>query len=252
MRLPMSATVSIWHGTRAGPAALRTGRDALVRPSAAGGLVAEKIWVDIARVTGEITQRKANVIEVYAGPHRGHVRVTIPDCALSRIQVRHPRMEAGSLLDVIGIRRGEEINGMRPATAPQPAVHADQTEPEHRGGRTLRGTATWFERADRTRGAAYPALDPHGDGGGCGASHAELPYLSIGSELHVRNDCTGLTERIPVIECGCLAARFCDRCVRCGTSPRGRIVELTRTAFVDLGGELDAGCFNVTAQLDER
>jgi hypothetical protein len=253
VRLPMSATVSIWHGARAGPAALRTGREVIVRPSAAGGLVAERIWVDIVRVAGVITHRKANRIEVDAGPHRGHARVTIPDCALSRIQVRHPRMEPGSLLDVIGIRQGEEIHALRPATAPQPAVHADQTtSPERPAARTLRGTATWFERSDRARGAAYPALDPHGDAGGCGGSPAALPYLSIGSELHVRNDCTGLAERIPVIECGCLAARFCDRCVRCGTSPRGRVVELTRSAFVDLGGDLDAGCFNVTARLDER
>ena len=89
------------------------------------------------------------------------------------------------------------------------------------------------------------------DAGGCGTGPASpLPLLSIASELHVRNDCSGRATRVPVIECGCLAARFCDRCTRCGTSPRGRIVELTRTSFVDLGGDLDAGCFNVTARVD--
>jgi hypothetical protein len=77
-----------------------------------------------------------------------------------------------------------------------------------------------------------------------------LPYLSLGSEVHVKNECTGQSARVPVVECGCLAARFCDRCVHCGTSPRGRIVELTRRAFVDLGGDLDAGCFNVTVRVN--
>lgn len=247
----MSATVFVWHGTRTGPNTLRAGMQALVRPSATGGMAAERIWVDIVRVAGVITRRARNVIEVDAGPHRGNVRVTVPEHALCRIQVRHPRMEPGALLDVIGVRQAEEVLGLWPATAPQPTMHARNPWPERAAARTLRGTATWFERAGRERGVAYPALDPRGDGGGCGASRVALPYLSLGSELRVRNDCTGLAERLPVIECGCLATRFSDRCVRCGTSPRGRIVELTKSAFVDLGGDLDAGCFNVTALLDE-
>jgi hypothetical protein len=34
--------------------------------------------------------------------------------------------------------------------------------------------------------------------------------------------------------------------VTCGTSPRGRVADLTISAFVDLGGDLDRGCFNAT------
>jgi hypothetical protein len=111
----------------------------------------------------------------------------------------------------------------------------------------LRGTATWFDSDGQDRHAAYPALDPWG--GGCleaSTGCAGLPYLSLGSELQVRNECTGRAVSVPIAECGCVAARYCDRCVECGTSPRGRIVELTTATFVDLGGDLDSGCFNVT------
>jgi hypothetical protein len=51
---------------------------------------------------------------------------------------------------------------------------------------------------------------------------------------------------LPVTSCGAAARMFCDRCVECGTSPRGRIADLTMTAFVELGGNLDEGCFNAT------
>jgi hypothetical protein len=253
VRLPIAAEASIWHAGRSSLAALRPGRTASVRPTGAGGLAADRIWVDIARVTGVIAGRSGDVIEVDSGPHRGHVTMIVPSTALGRIQVRHPRLEPGSLIDVIGIRRDGEIQGLLPATSPQPASHADRPPPARHSGavpRILRGTATWYDHAGDAHGAAYPALDPHGDAGGCGTGPSSpLPYLSLASEVQVRNDCTGRGARIPVIECGCLAARFCDRCVRCGTSPRGRILELTKTAFVDLGGDLDAGCFNVTARV---
>jgi hypothetical protein len=256
VRLPMSATVSIWYDGRAELSALRPGRCAVVRPAATGGLAVERVWVDIARVTGVITRRDGDVFEVDAGPHRGRLAVTVPAQALRRVQVRHPRLEPGALLDVIGVRQGREVLGLRPAhTSPQPAPHAIEPASGRSPGsvRVLRGTATWFDRPDGVRGAAYPALDPYGDSGGCGTGPAtRLPYLSLGSVVRVRNECTGQEASVPVIECGCLAARFCDRCVRCGTSPRGRMVELSRSAFVDLGGDLDAGCFNVTVRVDSR
>lgn len=253
VRMPISPDASIWHAGKAGISALRPGRDVIVRPAGSGGLTAERIWVDITRVTGVIAGRTGRVIEVDAGPHRAPTALVIPSASMTSIQVRHPRLEAGSLIDVIGVRRAGEIHALRPATnSPQPASHAERPPPGRRSGsvaRVLRGTATWYDRPGH--GAAYPAVDPHGDAGGCGTGPSSpLPLLSIGSELHVRNDCTSQSMRVPVIECGCVAARFCDRCVRCGTSPRGRILELTRTAFVDLGGDLDAGCFNVTARVD--
>ena len=255
IRLPMSAKAQVWYAGRAGLPALRPGRNAIVRPTDKGGVAADRIWVDITRVTGVIIGRSGGEIEVDSGPHRGPVTVVIPRHAMSQVQVRHPQLEPGSLIDVIGVRKNGGIEGLLPATrsSPQRSSHADNPPPVRRSGavpRILRGTATWYDGPDGARGAAYPALDPHGDAGGCGTGPASpLPYLSLASELQVRNECTGRGTRIPIIECGCLAARFCDRCVRCGTSPRGRIVELTKAAFVDLGGDLDVGCFNVTARV---
>jgi hypothetical protein len=51
---------------------------------------------------------------------------------------------------------------------------------------------------------------------------------------------------VPVTSCGATARLFCDRCVTCGTSRKGRIADLTMTAFVELGGALEVGCFNAT------
>ena len=85
-------------------------------------------------------------------------------------------------------------------------------------------------------------MDPHAVGLGC----VRLPYLSVGSVLTVRNECTGLSVPLPVTSCGASARLFCDRCVECRTSPRGRIADLTISAFVQLGGLLENGCFNAS------
>jgi len=92
------------------------------------------------------------------------------------------------------------------------------------------------------RDAERYAVDPHLAGPGC----VRLPYLSLGSVLRVRNDCGQRARDLPVTGCGAAARLFCDRCVTCGTSPRGRVADLTISAFVDLGGDLDRGCFNAT------
>ncbi len=93
-----------------------------------------------------------------------------------------------------------------------------------------------FRRAERY------AVDPHLAGPGC----VRLPYLSLGSVLRIRNDCAQRAGELPVTSCGAAARLFCDRCVTCGTSPRGRVADLTISAFVDLGGDLARGCFNAT------
>ena len=105
---------------------------------------------------------------------------------------------------------------------------ADGHDPAQRGGD--------FRRAERY------AVDPHLAGPGC----VRLPYLSLGSVLRIRNDCAQRTRELPVTSCGAAARLFCDRCVTCGTSPRGRVADLTMSAFVDLGGDLARGCFNAT------
>jgi hypothetical protein len=130
------------------------------------------------------------------------------------------------------------------------------------------GTGVWHEPGEEPEGLlglAYPALDPetscertgsagtacsgdlhavdpHGTGAGC----VRLPYLSVGSLLRLRNDCSDRTRLLPVTSCGATARLFCDRCVTCGTSRKGRIADLTMAAFVELGGALEAGCFNAT------
>jgi hypothetical protein len=249
VRLPMSEATTVWYAGRSGLSALQAGRRVIVRPTS-DGLAADRIWVEIIRVTGTIVECDSRTLEIDEGPHRdGRTNVVIPPRALSHVMVRHPHYEPGYLADVIGVRSADGPVAVRPGT-PQPDYPAAE-QPIPRSAEpvpdVLQGTATWFSGPGRR--AAYPAVDPFS--GGCQGSRgcAALPYLSLGSELHVRNECTGRAIGVPVTQCGCVAARFCDRCVECGTSPRGRIVELTPASFVDLGGDLEAGCFNVTVRV---
>lgn len=250
-RQPISEQTTVWYAGKADLAALQPGRRVIVRP-APDGSGAERIWVDIVRASGTIVARARTTVEIDEGPHRGRTQVFIPAHALSHILVRHPNLEPGYLFDVIGIRSDGVIVAVRPG-APQPAHPADRVprpRPVLPVPHVLNGTATWFGALDQCRQAAYSALDP--SSGGCSSAHGEcahLPYLSLGSELLVRNECTGRSAIVPVAQCGCVAARFCDRCVQCGTSPRGRIVELTTASFVDLGGDLNEGCFNVKVRV---
>ena len=112
----------------------------------------------------------------------------------------------------------------------------------------ISGTATWADTFDcGEQGVAYPMLERSDTAcDDAGVSCTRLPYLSLGSLLNVRNVCAGRTSVLPIVACGCLAGRFCDRCLECGTSPRGRILELSSTSFVELGGDLTAGCFNAS------
>lgn len=153
-----------------------------------------------------------------------------------------------------GVNGGANAGGLR-ATGTITTGRTTTSSPG--AGTTTRGTAVAGDRVvapvagrfREVRGLAYPAVDPEGAAGGCADAPigcTSLPYLSDGTTVVLRNDCTRRAAPLPVIECGCAAARFCDRCVECGISPRGRIAELTALSFVDLGGELTAGCFNAT------
>ncbi|MCP2338005.1 hypothetical protein [Actinomadura rupiterrae] len=417
-RLPMTPTTAVWHGGRRGPAALRPGRQALVRMDA-GGLAADRVWVDIGRVTGTLLSARPDALEVDLGPHRGRARVALDARSLRLVQVRHPRLEPGYLVDVLCVRSPDGPRAVAPATS-QPGHRADDLAspaPDALVPAETQGTATWYGwpgtpqstgMADNTtfppepgqapeavrgpattrgrplidhgpwtgqgsltrhrprkgqppaaprnpqsgqgassgqgtwtgqgpnlgqdawtgqgagagpgawsgqganpdrdawagqgsgqgrdgwtgRGSgsgreawtgqgsgagwdarsgqgarggqggelgggppgyavAYPAVDGEGAAGGCTEAPpgcVPLPLLSVGSGLEMVNDCSGRGAEAVVAECGCVAARFCDRCVECGTSPRGRIAELGPVAFAALGGDLDAGCFNVTVR----
>ncbi|MEU5994261.1 hypothetical protein ABZ806_35270 [Spirillospora sp. NPDC047418] len=255
VRLVMTGDTRVWHGGRGGLAALRPGRPVIVRRSGRG--VAERVWVGIARVSGTVLACGRDTVEVDMGPHRGRARVVIPPHALGPVLVRHPRLEPGYLIDVICVESPDGPRAVRPGTS-QPGYRADDlAAPEATAPvpGVLHGTATWFGDAggEAPDGAAYPAVDSEGAAGGCADAPSgcvPFPYLSLGSEITVHNECGGRTAAVPVVECGCLAARFCDRCVECGASPRGRIVELTPVAFAALGGDLEAGCFNASVHAD--
>jgi len=167
---------------------------------------------------------------------------------------------------VIGVKHDGYLQALIPATSqpPYPADHPP-TPPLVSGHvpDPVSGAAVWHEPGDEPEdllGLAYPALDPEtgcehagfappecaGDPHATGPGCVRLPYLSVGSLLWLRNDCAERTRQLPVIGCGATARLFCDRCVTCGTSRKGRIADLTMATFVELGGMLEAGCFNAT------
>jgi hypothetical protein len=271
-RFPLAASAEAWRGAPVSPAALRHGDHVIVRRKCVGGPVVDRIWAQVGRVTGTIVERQGpTTLLVDEGPAKGRKIVIIVPEGAGRIQVRFPRLEPGYLIDVIGLRHDGFLQALIPATS-QPPYRADQppTPPLVSGHvpDPVSGTAVWHEPGEEPEdllGLAYPALDPetsceragstvpactgdlhevdpHVTGPGC----VRLPYLSVGSLLRLRNDCAERTRVLSVIGCGATSRLFCDRCVTCGTSRKGRIADLTMAAFVELGGALEAGCFNAT------
>jgi hypothetical protein len=256
-RFTLTTDATAWCGGQLEPAALPAGEQAVIRLHPAQRGVADRIWAGIGRVTGTIIERSRTGLVVDEGRTRGRQLVEIPARAASRIRVRFPNLEPGYLLDVIGIRRAGLLEALVPATS-QPAYRSDRLPAAtplsgHVPG-SIQGSATWYDAADEPHGVlgvAYPALDP---GARCAEDLASggargfvrLPYLALGSVLRIRNDCTGSSCALPVTGCAPVARLFNDRCVTCGTSPRGRIADLTLASFVALGGELERGCFNAT------
>jgi hypothetical protein len=258
-RFLLSPGTVAWRGSLVEPATLMPGDQVLVRVLPARREVADKIWAGIGRVTGTILERSSEGLLVDEGRTRRRQAVVISPGSVSRIQVRFPRLEPGHLIDVIGVRRGGTLEAMVPATS-QPAYRAGQvagvafvtgSDPG-----TISGSATWHEQGgqEEEHGVAYPAIDPEA---GCGEpvadghACADLPLLAVGSMLAVRNECTGRARVLPVTGCGAVARLFCDRCLACGTSPRGRIADLTPASFISLGGELEQGCFNATIAMGQ-
>ncbi|MGN9837710.1 hypothetical protein ACTMTI_06285 [Nonomuraea sp. H19] len=250
-RLVIAPWATAWHGADTAPADLPTGSMVVMRTLREGRVV-ERIWADTTRITGtilSISGRRDLTVELDCGPHRGHRTIVIPYRASGRLQVRHPKFEPGYLFDAIGIRQNGTGLALLPATS-QPAYPARAVPappPAYAGLQSrVSGTATWSDTFDEEeRGAAYPVLER--SDAGCpqaGTSCTGLPYLAIGSLLQVRNVCSSRSANVPVVSCGCVAGLFCDRCVECDTSPRGRIAELSPFSFVELGGDLVKGCFN--------
>lgn len=256
-RLTLTAEAMAWQGTQLEPAALRQGDRVVVRLRPSSQHIADRIWANVGRVTGVIVERSGNTLVVDEGATRKRQVIAIDPRALGRIQVRFPAMEPGYLVDIIGLRRGGELLGTIPATS-QPAYPAHRLPaPPLVGGHvpdSISGSATWHEPHDEPPGllgVAYPALDPETHCAEQAAAaprhgYARMPYLAIGSVLRIRNDCSGAACLVPVTGCAHVARFFNDRCVTCGTSPRGRIADLSLASFIALGGDLEHGCFNAT------
>ncbi len=304
-RFTLAASTIAWRGTEVPTVTLRQGDYAIVRCNYTNVTTADKIWAQIGRVTGTITARDGRTLLVDDGTGGERKMLVIADHAISKIQVRFPRLLPGYLIDVIGLTHRGYLEGLIPATAQPPYRAGQPPRPPLVGGHvpgSISGTATWHEPCDEPAdlmGVAYPALDPDigcqapDPGTGCerqasastaspgtgdtgahardtgahardtgaharpagphaadphlaGSGCVRLPYLSLGSTLRVRNDCAQRDLLLPVTGCGATARLFCDRCIACGTSPRGRVADLTVPAFAALGGDLEAGCFNAT------
>ena len=280
--LALSPSTVTWLGAKTSPSALRAGDPLIVRrrthrlisgPPADGGprsggpdaSIAERIWARIGRVAGAIIEVDGSELLVDTGQHgREPERVVIAKASLRHIQVRFPRLTPGYLIDVIGTRRADGyLLAVTPATAQPPYLAAHPPAPPPTGAYNtgpISGAAVWHEpgneRADLL-GVGYAALDPETEGVPAGPSDADhqhepcarLPYLSLGTAVRVRNECADLAVVLPVTSCSASARQFCDRCVKCGTSPRARVADLTMAAFVELGGNLEDGCFNATLTL---
>src|SRR5579859_756345 len=260
-RFVLTAEATAWRGGPLDPAALSVGDEAVIRllPSRAG--VADRIWANIGRLTGTIMIRDGDRLVVAEGSLKKLQTVIIPAHSRVKIQVRFPTLEPGYLVDIIGIRYRDHLEGLHPAT-PQPNYRSDLVPKERQAtGRlpeTINGSATWHDSADEpygVLGVSYPAIDPSagcledataGFGPGEAPAFRDLPYLAIGTALSVRNECTGMSWTLPVTGCAPIARMFNDRCVACQNSSRGRVADLTLASFVALGGELEAGCFNAT------
>jgi hypothetical protein len=252
-RLALTPGSTAWRGRPAEATELRPGERVLIRLAAGRRDVADKVWASIGRVAGTICASGGGVLEVDEGATRKRQAVIIARAAANQIRVRFPQLEPGSLIDVIGLRRGAALEALIPATS-QPAYLASRvtrgTSVVKTAAGTFSGSATWHEPAEpgeEPRGTAYPAVDPSA---GCAEAAlaapcpAELPYLAVGSMLSVRNECTGTAQVLPVTGCGAAARLFHDRCLTCGTSPRGRVADLTLLSFVELGGDPERACFN--------
>ena len=256
-RIALRPGASVWRGRPVDPTALESGDTAVVRMVPGQRSVADRIWANTGRVTGVIIERDRESMLIDEGRTSRHRAVLIPPHVMGRLQVRFPRLEPGYLVDVIGLRGRGFLEALVPATS-QPAYRASEAPSRapvggHAPARIM-GSAVWHEPAGPPdeEGVRYPALDPDT---ACqeqplaGSACPRLPYLSVGSLLRVRNECTGTARVLPVSGCAATAQIFCDRCVTCGTSPRGRIADLPMAGFVAMGGDLERGCFNATVSL---
>ena len=263
-RFTLTANATAWRGGPLDPSALHPGDEAVIRLLPSRPDVADRIWANIGRVTGTIVDCDADRILVTEGTTRKQRTVVIPPQAKGKIAVRFPSLRPGYLIDLIGVRRDDYLEGLVPATS-QPPYRADliaaQRPAAGRAFDAISGSAVWHDPGDEPYGVlglGYPAIDP---AAGCAddaaaglqpgqaPAYRELPYLAIGTVLLVRNESTGISCPLPVTGCAPVARLFADHCVSGRLSPRGRIADLTLASFIALGGQLEAGCFYATLSI---
>src|SRR5579859_4582469 len=190
-RLTLTSGVAVWRGGPAEATQLRPGERIAARLVPGRRDVADKIWASIGRVAGTITAWASGQLLVDEGATKRPQAVVISSRAANRIRVRFPLLEPGSLIDVIGLRRGAVLEAAVPATS-QPAYLASRVTHGPAVARAaagrISGSATWHEPVEpdeEAHGIAYPAIDP---AAGCAevARSAPpggmlLPYLAVGS-----------------------------------------------------------------------
>ena len=260
-RFIFDRTTSFWRGREVASTDLRVGDDVFVLCGLSGRWVAERVWAQLARVTGVIAARAGDTLEIDVGHGRPNRTVVIPYRASGRMSVRHPALEPGFLFDAIGTWRDGAVEAVIPATnqPPYPVSESPRRPPVQSLPDQVTGMVSWYDPAQGRAthvnplvglaGAAYPALDRGSDCGfDCdrGESCVALPRLSLGATFSLRNDCNGVSAVLPVVDCASSASRFCDKCAACPTEESGRIAQLTLLRFISLGGHPEAGCFNAT------
>jgi hypothetical protein len=130
-RLALTADATAWRGTQLDPSALFPGDRVVVRLKSGARGVADRIWANIGRVSGIIMERSGSRLVVSEGATRKHQVVVIQPRVAGRIQVRFPTLEPGYLVDIIGLRRENELDGMIPATS-QPTYRQTSLRPHRR------------------------------------------------------------------------------------------------------------------------
>ncbi len=80
--------------------------------------MADRIWANIGRVTGTIVEQSRDHMVVDEGATRPRQIVVIPPRAAGRIQVRFPTLQPGYLIDVIGLRGPDGLEGADPGHLP--------------------------------------------------------------------------------------------------------------------------------------
>ena len=190
---------------------------------------------------GRTTQRQAVLIP----PHAGRLQVRFPPGARLPGRLHRaarpgvpggagPRDFPAGLPGQRGARPGRG-RGPMPRDRGSAVWHEATGEPDGRAGRRPIRPSTRRLAAPRSR---WPA-----------GARGSRPTWRSAACWRSATSAPAAPGVLPVTGCAAIARLFNDRCVTCGTSPRGRVADLTMASFVALGGDLERGCFNATVTI---